>query len=97
MLLTSPAVKARKFCRWYRDQVLKLFETVDAISCGVELRAAPKTSLHHSRSEGRLFYSFRPLPSFHTAKDPKLCWTMTREMRRSVPPTHAGSCSKSSM
>jgi 1-carboxybiuret hydrolase len=32
MLPASLVVKARKFRRWYRDQVLKLFETVDAIS-----------------------------------------------------------------
>jgi len=30
MLPAALSVKGQKFCRWYRDQVLKLFETVDA-------------------------------------------------------------------
>jgi 1-carboxybiuret hydrolase len=42
MVPASLVVKAQKFRRWYRDQVLKLFETVDAIIAPATPFTAPR-------------------------------------------------------
>ena len=43
MVPAALVVKAQKFRRWYREQVLKLFDSVDAI-------LAPATPVHRARA-----------------------------------------------